>query len=487
MRYKILFITLLAFSAISCEDWLDVNDDPNRTTQAPASEVFTGALVDYSTNRTIDLGPPVSTAGQMWSGGGSFGAGVFTRPEQYIFSIFTTGNTWRAYYRNSIKNLELVISDSEGANNTIAQCKIFEALNYYSATMLWEDVPFTEALDVNFETAEINNLNPRFDDQQDVLNGIVDLLDEAIGLIDDAPNQIFGQSDLIYNGDMDGWRKFAKSLKLRVLMTMAAADNSVHSQIGDLIGEGDLISDPSENAEIPFFEESGNRNPFWETLNAFAGAQNFFFFASEAMVETMKSYNDPRIDFYFEPYPGGGSPAEVVGAPPGVTNIGFTPWVLSTSTDVTTALVQPTAPDVLFTAQESKLIQAEAIVKGFAAGSASDADALLREAITISMSSFGIDQTAIDDHLSNNIPDLSSLTQDEALQVVSEHMFIDCVVRPLEGWTYWRINEYPTLDVPENAQTANLVRRLPYPPDELEANVNAPGNKPLDENMWFDQ
>ena len=59
--------------------------------------------------------------------------------------------------------------------------------------------------------------------------------------------------------------------------------------------------------------------------------------------------------------------------------------------------------------------------------------------------------------------------------------------RPLEGWLYWRINEYPALSLPEGAATTNLVRRLPYPPDELDANSNALSTKPLDEKMWFDK
>ena len=67
--FKILFVFMLV-GLVSCEDYLDVNEDPNKSSSAEAGPIFTGVSTGYSTNRTIDLGPAVSTAGQMWSGGG---------------------------------------------------------------------------------------------------------------------------------------------------------------------------------------------------------------------------------------------------------------------------------------------------------------------------------------------------------------------------------------------------------------------------------
>lgn len=484
---KYIYILLASILLFSCEDWLDVNQDPNNSVNPDPESIFTGALVNYVTNRTIDLGPAVSTASQLWSGGGSLGAGVFTSPEIYQFSIFTTGNTWRSYYRSCIKNLRLVSFNSQDRPNIVAQSKIFEALCFYSATVLWEDVPFSEAVDVDFETATLLNQNPKFDSQQEVLTGIVSLLDEAISFIDVDGLSGISTGDLIYGGDMDKWRKFAKSLKLRVLVTLAEKDPSVFNQINTLISEGDLIVNPSDNASIAFYPESGNRNPFYQTLLSFAGGQNFFYFASEVMVNRMKAMNDPRLPIYFTPNPSGDSPAEVVGSPAGVTNIGFVPWMLSASEAGTNSLVRPDAPDVLFSAQETHFLIALAIAKGYATGTMSDIDTYVRQGVDIAMNSYGVDTSEIADFLTNSLPDLNSATTEEALSVIGNQLFIDNVVRPLEGWTYWRIVEYPELSLPQNAVTQNLVRRLPLPPDELEANENAATQKPLDTKMWFDQ
>ena len=478
----------------SCSDdnkFLDVNDDPNRSAEADPGPIFTSVLTGYSTNRVIDLGPAVSTAGQMWSGGGSLGAGVFTNPERYNFSVFTTGNTWRSYYRDIQKDLKLAIRNAEAQSldNAIAQCEIISALTYFSTTVLWEQVPYNEAVNVDFSGPTINALNPTFDSQETVLNGVLDILNGAIARIDPARATSMTANDLMYGGDMDKWRKFAKSLKLRTLLTMVDADASKAGEIASLVAEGDMISSAGENAVIPFFASPGNRNPFWETLNSFAGASNFFYFAAQTMVDRMKATNDPRLEKYFEPYPAG-SPDEVMGAPPGVQNIGFQPWVLSTApvgTNGTTELVRPNSADVIFSYQEQKLLEAEAIARGLAEGDLSEADARLREGVRAAMAQYTIASDVIENYLANDLPVLSDLSQEAAVDVIAEQQWLDLVIRPVEGWTTWRRHEVPALAVPDGAATVDLIRRLPYPPDELSANTNALTDPPLDQKMWFDK
>ncbi len=483
---------LLIFLMLSCgkeSEFLNVNEDPNRSASAEPGPIFTSVLTGYATNRVIDLGPAVSTAGQMWSGGGSLGAGVFTNPEQYNFSTNTTGNTWRTYYRDIQKDLKLAIRNAEaaGLTNAIAQCEIFSALTYWSTTVLWEDVPFTQAVDVDFSVPEIGSLNPEFDAQQQVLQGVVDILDQALARIDGAPTAITS-NDLIYGGNMDNWRKFAKSLKLRTLILMVDADPSVASAIGSLIAEGDMISSPAEVAAFQFYAMPGNRNPFWRTLNSFAGAQNFFYFAGETMVETMKAKNDPRLTRYFEPYPAG-SPEEVVGAPPGVQNIGFEPWVLSTApvgTNGTYELVRPDAPDVFFSYSEQALLEAEAMARGFAEGGMAGAQERLHVGVEAAMQRHSVSGEDISSYLSS-LPDLGTMSEVDAVNSIAEQQWLDMIIRPIEGWTTWRRHEYPELKVPDGALTTELLRRLPYPPDELDANTNAKLDPALDQKMWFDK
>lgn len=488
LKYFILLFAIFALPA--CDSYLDVNEDPNRATAIEADPLFVSVLNSYSTNRVIDLGPAVSTASQHWSGGGSLGAGVFTDPERYVFSIFTTGNTWRAYYREIQKNLALAIGLAQESEDprTEAQCKIFSAFTFYSATMLWEDVPYTQAVDLDFFTRELRTLNPEFDPQETILRGLLVDLDEALALIEQAEFGGVGSGDLLYGGNMDQWTRFANSLKFRVLMTLVDRDPSLASEINSMVNAGNMISSNADNAEFPFFNSGGNQNPFWRTLDAFAGGSNFFFFAGERMVDLMKSKNDPRIAVYYRPFPGGGSPDEVTGAPAGVTNIGFNPWVLSTAppgTAGTNELIRPNSPDVLFSYSEQALLEAEAHARGLADGGLSSADQKLRAGISAAMAWHGVSQDAIDEYLANEVPDLTTLSANEARRLIAEELWVDCIIRPLEGFTHWRRSGIPELNVPDGAITTGLFQRLPYPPDELAANSNAPAVVPTDQRMWF--
>lgn len=485
-----IFCLLLVFGlSTGCNDYLDVNEDPNRATSAPPGPLFTGVITQYSTNRVIDLGPALSTGAQLWSGGGNLGAGVFTRPERYTFSIFTTGNTWRAYYREMLKNLQLATIGAQelGDVNAEAQCKIVTALTFYSSAVLWGDVPFSEAVNVDFENVEILNLNPAFDPQEQVLNGVITLIDEAVALIDETRPTVIASNDLIYNGNMTQWKKFALSLRFRTLMTMVDSDPSKATEISRMVSEGGMIG-AGDDAEFPFYLDAGNQNPFWGTLNTFAGGTNFFYFGGEVMVELMKDLDDPRLAAYFQPYPGGGSDPVVTGAPAGVQSFPTNPWVLTTSGVDGPELVRPNSPDVLFSYSEQAYLEAEAIARGLAEGGNSAADERLRAGIRDAMTRFAIPTEDVDNFLMNSIPDLSGETAEEARRIIAEQLWMDCIIRPLEGFTHWRRTEIPALALPEGAVTTELLRRLPYPPDEINANSSAPEVLPMvDERLWFDE
>ena len=64
--------------------------------------------------------------------------------------------------------------------------------------------------------------------------------------------------------------------------------------------------------------------------------------------------------------------------------------------------------------------------------------------------------------------------------------------RPFEEFVQWRRsgtagNEVPTLQVPEDATSKELIRRWEYSPEEMTANINAPKESPkIWEKLWFD-
>ncbi|TXC78864.1 SusD/RagB family nutrient-binding outer membrane lipoprotein [Luteibaculum oceani] len=473
MKLNKTFIGILLLSTmalVSCKkDWLDVNQDPETTSNVDPEFLIYTAQSEYATNRTTEIGLSGSMWTQLWASGAS--ASVFRNPERYIFSVFTTGNTWRNHYPNSQKNLKFAIDIAENPEsgpakpNIAAQAKVMRALIFYTTTMLWGDVPYSQAINSDIDA-------PKFDRQEDILNGLLGELDAAIAQFD--PNDVNVANDHYFAGNVPKWIAFAKSLKFRILMTMVDSDPSKQSEIQAMLAEGGMISSNAEAAEYGFYNESGHYNPNWNVLNTFAGGQNLFYFASEVTVETMKKYNDPRLNIYFFP---GNDTTGIRGVEPGTSGD------YDKDARISLNVVRPDAPERVFTYTEQLFLEAEA---EFRFGSAVNADAKMRAAITNSMQYWGVDQTAIDAYLVT-LPNLATQTPAQGLQLIAEQHWIASIDKPIEAWTNWRRLEFPALSLPDGATLGDIVRRLPYPPDEVNSNPNAPTQPSLDTKMWFDK
>lgn len=474
-RYTIRLTALLLLAGMwGCQGYFDINQNPNRSTAADPAFLFTNAITNFATNRSIDFGASAAAFSQIQAPG-TFG--VFVNPARYTISTFTNGNTWSSMYSNVLVNLNEAIRIAETSQpadlNASAQCKIFSALTYWSATMIWEDIPFSEALQPDIT-------QPQFDTQAEVLRGVVDLIDEALAQVDVDVPQGIGSNDLIYRGDMRKWVRLANSLKFRALMTMADADPSVSDEILAMLSNADMISAQADNAFFPFVNEPGNRNPIWRILDTYTGLDNICYFGSEATINLMKRLDDPRLAVYFVPGPAADTLIPVAAG--GVGNIPESARM--TWGDAAPAIIRPDQPDIYFTYAEQMLLEAEAELRF--ANDAGAADQLMREGVAASLSYYGVDQADIDAYLAS-LPDLAGLSAAAARDLIAEQQWIDLIERPLEAWTQWRRAEVPELELPFNAPTTDIIRRFRYPTNEANANTNTPVQKQLDDKMWFDQ
>ncbi|MFH5883707.1 SusD/RagB family nutrient-binding outer membrane lipoprotein [Halalkalibaculum sp. DA3122] len=483
------FALVLLFSA-GCSDFLDINEDPNAATEVEGDLLFPTALGYIASNRAIEIGPSNTLWAQIWSSNGS--TSVFTDSETYAVSSFMTGNTWSFYYVDVLKNLELVRQQAESAdpvrNNVAAQAKILQSYVFYELTVLFGAVPYTEAVD-----SEISQ--PNFDDQETILRGLVTDLTEAVDQIE-IGSELAGvtDGDLIYKGDMAKWEKFGNSLKLRILMLIRNKDNSVDSEIADLLENEPLIRTNADNAEIPFFNETNNANNLWKLNNQFAGFVNAgngngYLFAGDPLVSLMKDLGnngDPRLGTYFE-YAvdfddGTQQTSEYFGQEAGVFdyNDGETSMLSQN-------IIRQDWPSRIVTASEVLFYEAEYYANQ---GDLDAAEDSYEAGIRASMDYFddkpgSIPDSERDDYI-NALDDLSTLGQTQALEDIHEQQYIDVFEKAPENWTQWRRVKVPDLPVPQNALLGNIIRRFPYPPDELSANPNAPSRPSNDTPMWFE-
>lgn len=471
----IAFSLVLMFTATSCdEDLVDINQNPNAAVNIDPGLLFPEVIVNFSSSRTVELNA-ININAQHWASGGS--AGVFSNPERYILSTFTTGNTWSNWYSNNLKNLflvkDLVANDSPEDLQIVGQAQVLEAFIYLNLTLIWEDIPFSEAINAT------EFPSPNFDTQEEVLNGILVILDEAIANLNASGSDIVTGGDLIFNGDAEKWIKWANSIKLKTLMLIANKNpGAVSAQIQALVNQP-LILDNADEAKLDFSSEIGGENPIWRTLDRFAGGANLFWFSGSTLVNLMQGLNDPRIPTYFDANDDG----EYVGQDQGVfTSAGISPVSLN--------IIRPEMPDRYTTASENNFLLAEAALLGYISGGAAAADTYFKAGVQASLDFYDGKPGAIDaadkTAYMGTLPDLTGLSEAEAYDAINDQHYISLFSRGLEAWTQWRRTKSVDLQQPVEAVISGLIRRYSYPPDELGSNPNTPSQKPLDAPMWFE-
>ena len=478
---KIIYLFISFSLLISCSDWLDINKDPNRATKVDPDVLFGYATTSWSAGRTGgDQYLPLVFAGQTMATGGNFGWG---NDDVYDISPYSTGNTWKLYFATAGTNILLAGKLAEASVPAqpwiSAQSKIVHAMLLYEATMLYGDIPYSEAWKDDIEY-------PKFDSQKDILEALLVKLDAAIAEAKtpaaDGLKSI-STYDLYYKGDMQKWIRLANSMKLRIAMTMVDADPSKSSVIGDIITKNEMMKSSSDNMKFPFFNVPGKENPKFGILKKYAGSKNLFFFANEKIVNFLKLTNDPRLNVLFTAGPKANN--EIIGIPTNAEGDEKSAPISMKS------ILKADAPDLIFSYQETLFFLAEAYTRGI--GVTKDlnkANDYFKEAVKENMKYYGVESNVAENFVSQSLPNLTNLT--EPLKELYMQQWIDLMDRPLEAFTQWRRSgkegeEVPKLTLPANAPANPLFRRYTYSPDEATANPNTPQEVHYYDKMWFDK
>lgn len=121
---------------------------------------------------------------------------------------------------------------------------------------------------------------PKFDDQKDVLNGVIDMLDQALAMIDINDKNCIDEYDPYFKGDMSKWIAIANSFKFRTLMVMVDADPSKADDIKKMMDEKKMITSAAGNMEFQYSETAGNENPKYGILAKYTGGIQYYVFCT---------------------------------------------------------------------------------------------------------------------------------------------------------------------------------------------------------------
>ncbi|MFV9551449.1 SusD/RagB family nutrient-binding outer membrane lipoprotein [Algibacter sp. PT7-4] len=291
---KLAFLTVLAISILftSCDKFDVSNDNPDVALNISKNpELLLTNLQRNSVRRAVSA---------AWSEGnlmGQYGARiVFTS-----FDLFDWGaqsGEWDTYYIaiRDAKELEK-IAISEGNSSYEGVSKVMQAWMFSILTDMWGDVPFSE---VNL--AGQGNVTPAYDTQEDIYNGMLQLLDDANTILGNAEFAIKG--DLIFDGDLSKWQKFANSLRLRLALRLSEINETkAASEIATIynnMSQYPIMESNNDNATLTFLASNPDAHPVTEESVYRVGSYNEYRI-SENFVGLLKGFNDPRLEFFADP------------------------------------------------------------------------------------------------------------------------------------------------------------------------------------------
>jgi hypothetical protein len=299
--YKITMIAALAVAS-GCQDFLDINDNPNAPTQVSASKLLPS--VQLAVTYAVD------------NGAGGLSSYTSFMTHQYVVRgnmndyqpqaiDFPVAVSWANFFTNALPDIQKIIDQSTEAENWqyVGIAQILKAYSYSVMVDMWGSVPYFGA------AKGAGDLYPAFDPGDKIYDDLFLLLDEGIKNVAKTTVVKPAADDLFYGGNMDRWRKLAKTLKLKLYNQIRLVKN-VSAQVNELITENDMIGASADDFQMKFGTSFSpdNRNPGYTQEWQESGSNysiNPYFYEIMRSIDTFGHGGlqfgtvDPRIPYYF--------------------------------------------------------------------------------------------------------------------------------------------------------------------------------------------
>lgn len=370
------------------------------------------------------------------------------------------GNPWPIFYTN-LRDNDIILNQSR----TIEAFKVYEGpaliLKAYMAaglTDLFGDVPYFEAFN-----GATNMVAPAYDKQEEIyLNegGILDNLDKGIAAIQNYTNAITLEGDILFNGDLEGWIRFANSLKIKYLIRISDKEN-VSERLQELYNDNLYITENSENAIFNFT----NSNPNSFRLSQLRAGDFNNFVLSKTMEDILIGLEDTRISTLFKPF-SNSTANEYNGLLNGIDPTSTSVSLGNYSLAGTAFREDSSTLDANFiTAWEVHFALAEAAEKKLITA---DAQQLYETGVTLA---FEYWNTALPNTYLIGNAAYNHLTKTPLEQIITQK-WIANIINGYEGWIEYNRTGFPELRTISASLNNNLIPlRMPYPAEEETLNA----------------
>lgn len=477
-------VALLAVTG--CKKDLDINNDPYLPIDASPKLLLPAGIAASAAK----IGGDVQNIGSFWSQHFTQNntSSQYRSLDQYIVGISDFNTIWSNVYGGGLKDLDIVMSKTQASGewNYYIAASIMSVFDYHILNDIYGQLPYSEGLKGG------ENPNPHWEDGKVVNTKLIAQLDAAIAkeaAATAAP--AMGNEDFVFQGNIAEWMKFAKTLKLKILMRDFTANQAA---IQTMLTAGGFLD--THDAKMTGFADSETKsNPLYEydrrKLNTSSNIK-----ASNTLLNYLKLNDDPRIPIFFEKAVVTGSPTpwyEYVGLDQGNFN------VTGIQTNQTSRAVLAATDPVYFSSiAETKFLLAEAYAR---LGNAANAKINYDLGVTAAFTRWGLSAAPLIAPGGKYV--FIPGTTDQMIKQIIVQKWVAAV--RCQGWDSWfdqNRTGYPTLSpvpagdpayvtgnltvsVTSSLLAGEIPRRLLIPKISSDANPNTPKAVAINTKMWW--
>jgi hypothetical protein len=547
----VLAIGFVPFFACDTDTLIGLNDNPHAVLEMDWRYILSDTQVAMAENRGVNWKPGLLLSSMLIQHYASSGTGY---GDKYVRSgttidFFTI--PFHDIYDNGMKDAAEVVRQCgpNGKNpemtNTYNAGRIMYVYMASLMTDLYGNVPYFGA-NRGIEGSEY--FLPKYDDQEDIYTregigegevrgGLLWELDDAAAKLATPGIDKLDAADMIFNGDLTKWRKWAYSMMLRLAMRIHEKDPATAATYISKAIAGGVMSSNDDSAWLPMAMGPSE----WINMNGISrgmapgqgGEGNGYIRPSETLIDFCKDNNDPRLMIYSG---GVGSwqdcvadlpvclkdPADQIGRPNGWNNgdddpnvdagAGIEYWC-TTDPDCSAKWdgVTPIDPNLFFslanpllfdfdepyffqTYGEVELLLAEVAERGIATTPLSAAQHYangVRASIhrwEVHDASFAVDDAVINTYLAE--PGIAYTTGSAGLEQIAWQYWLASFMSTnhFETYAYWRRSGRPTLhevDWFPGQEQDHIYRKFLYDNSDVAINgENYLANATLPNNEW---
>ena len=449
---SMVLIAGLIVSGIGCtkkiDEFGDINVNPAIVAEPNTAALLTNVLSGMG-DETWQVNPGLYA--QLYSETQYTEASRYARLQPdfggYYSGITSTGTYYFSGGLYDLVNIIKLNTDPEtaaksaanGSNaNQIATARILKAWHFLRITDQWGDIPYFKALNINGQIP--------YDKQQDIYTDLFKELKEAIAQFDGGATV---KGDILLNGNIVAWKKFANSLRMIMALRLSSVDAAKGKAefLAAMGASGGYLATNADDIQLVY--PGGNYSSVFYTYYNITLRSDYAL--SKTVTDFMNPTGDSRINAWGSSTKGFAYGLERNDA------IAFASANPDWARIMNPSIGTPTQPMPIITSSQITLARAEAAQRGWTAENATN---LYRTGIELNWRLWGVyDATAFDAYM---LTTPVALTAGTELTKIITQRWLGAFPDGLEAWNIIRSTGLPVLTpAPGAIAPAGTTRIIP--------------------------